>query len=337
MNILKIIFLIALLILTMTLTVFATPLDDGFKAHKQGDMESAAKHFQLAAEQGDMFGQAIIGTMYYRGDGVKQDYVVAAKWLKSAAEQGDRDSQKQFGNMFHNGEGVSQDYVRAYKWLTIAADRGDEDAVPALDQLEPLMTIAQENQGKKLAKEWKEANLIEVPYAVLSGKPSDNYVFELKNRFIRGLPMNRFGAEHGEAISQLYLGLAYLNGVGEPQNNETAIHWIQKAAAQGYQPAQSELALLYYDGVHTTQDHEQAMQWFRKAAEQGNAQAALMLGIGYAKGEGVRQNFVHAYKWLTVSNQLGVRLALEVRNKIQSVMSDDEIKHGQIQAKRWKP
>ncbi|MGL1863960.1 MAG: sel1 repeat family protein [Pseudodesulfovibrio sp.] len=337
MNTLKTISLVALLVLTMAFTAFATPLDDGFKADKQGDMESAVRHFLLAAEQGDMFGQAIIGTMYYHGDGVEQDYTKAAKWLKAAAEQGDEDAQRDYGKMLHKGEGVSQDYVLAYKWLRIATKRRVEDAAEALQQLEPLMTLAQISDGQRLAKDWKDNNLVEVPLAVLSGKPRNSNFFMLKRKFIEALSMFRWSAEQGEPGGQLYLGLAYLNGAGEQQNNEEAIHWIQKAAEQGYQPAQSELSLLYYDGVHATQDYERSMHWARKAADQGNAQAALMLGLGYAKGEGVSQNFVHAYKWLTVSHQLGVDLAVEVRKKIVTVMTEEEIKHGKIQAERWKP
>ncbi|MCL1514572.1 hypothetical protein CPA54_01215 [Parasaccharibacter sp. TMW2.1890] len=33
------------------------------------------------------------------------------------------------------------------------------------------------------------------------------------------------------------MGLVYYNGVTIPKNDKTGLHWFQKAAAQGYQPA----------------------------------------------------------------------------------------------------
>ena len=43
--------------------------------------------FHLAAQQGDAIAQYVLGVMYQRGDGVKQDYVQAYAWLDQAAKQ----------------------------------------------------------------------------------------------------------------------------------------------------------------------------------------------------------------------------------------------------------
>ncbi|GHT32760.1 hypothetical protein AGMMS49592_0010 [Endomicrobiia bacterium] len=40
------------------------------------------------AEQGFAEAQYNLGVMYYKGEGVKQDYKEAIKWFKKAAEQG---------------------------------------------------------------------------------------------------------------------------------------------------------------------------------------------------------------------------------------------------------
>src|SRR5882672_1450316 len=43
---------------------------------------------QAKAEKGDAEAQAELGSRYYHGSGVKQDYEVAVKWFRQSAEQG---------------------------------------------------------------------------------------------------------------------------------------------------------------------------------------------------------------------------------------------------------
>ena len=46
--------------------------------------------------------------MYYKGEGVAQDYQEAVKWYRLAAEQGDEDAQNNLAVMYQNGTGVAQ-------------------------------------------------------------------------------------------------------------------------------------------------------------------------------------------------------------------------------------
>lgn len=43
----------------------------------------------------------------------------------------------------------------------------------------------------------------------------------------------RKAADKGDALGQGLLGSAYRKGLGVPTDREKAIHWLQKAAAQG--------------------------------------------------------------------------------------------------------
>ena len=62
--------------------------------------------------------------MFYKGDGVPQDYAETVRWLRRAAEQGEARAQFNLGHMFHNGEGVAQDYAEAVRWFRRAAGQG---------------------------------------------------------------------------------------------------------------------------------------------------------------------------------------------------------------------
>jgi len=83
--------------------VFAGSFEDGLAAYERGDYSAAGTEFRKAAEQGDLRGQALLGSMYDHGQGVTQDYKEAAKWYRKAAEQGDRLAQYSLGVMYYEG------------------------------------------------------------------------------------------------------------------------------------------------------------------------------------------------------------------------------------------
>jgi len=91
--------------------------------------------------------------MYYRGDGVGQDYKAAVKWYKLAAEQGYDLAQFNLGLMYINGHGVAQDYIRVHMWWNIAASQGDRIAAGHRDNLRDKMTPTEIEMAKKLARE----------------------------------------------------------------------------------------------------------------------------------------------------------------------------------------
>ncbi len=55
----------------------------------------AARWYRLAAAQGHVNAQAVLGRMYLRGEGVPQDRDEARRWLQQAAEQGHGDALEQ--------------------------------------------------------------------------------------------------------------------------------------------------------------------------------------------------------------------------------------------------
>ena len=59
--------------------------------------------------------------MYLQGLGATQDYKTAIKFYTKAAEQGSARAQFNLGMMYYKGQGLSQDYTRANMWWNIAA------------------------------------------------------------------------------------------------------------------------------------------------------------------------------------------------------------------------
>jgi TPR repeat protein len=76
--------------------------------------------------------QHSIGTAYFFGRGVKQDYSQAYVWFLRAAEQGKADAEYCLGVLYDNGNGVTQDNAQAAAWLRKAAEKGNALAQWAL-------------------------------------------------------------------------------------------------------------------------------------------------------------------------------------------------------------
>lgn len=85
---------------------------------------------------------------------------------------------------------------------------------------------------------------------------------------------------------------------------------VQLAASQGNAWAQSDLADFYFDGLVIDADYRTAAFWYQKAAEQGYAPAQTNLGVLYMTGyEGVPPNRAVAVHWFNEAARQGNRAA----------------------------
>jgi TPR repeat protein len=98
--------------------------DAALAAFEKRNYDGAMKLAMPLAEQGDLRAQTLVGQLYYRGRGVKQDDYQAARWFKLAADAGDAAAQLHLGNMYAEGQGVPQDSNEAARWYRRAADQG---------------------------------------------------------------------------------------------------------------------------------------------------------------------------------------------------------------------
>ena len=181
-----------------------------------------------------------LGSKYYYGRGVPQDFTEAVKWYRMAAEKGSADAQYNLGVCYRNGRGVPQDYSEAVKWYRMAAEQGDADAQCFLGYCYK-----------------KEQGVLQ------------DYTAAVK--------WYRKAAEQGNATAQYNLGGCYYEGEGVPQDYNEAVKWYRMAAEKGSASAQYNLGVCYRNGRGVPQDYSEAVKWYRMAAEQGDADAQEML------------------------------------------------------------
>ena len=149
-------------------------------------------------------------------------------------------------------------------------------------------------------------------------------------------------AEADDPVAMRELALAYVNGQGVDQNLEKAEHWIekaaslgdaeaqhemadviratdgdpveafrweQKAAEQGFPPAQNNLAFCFQNGTGTTKNPEKQFFWYQKAAENGITESQHQLAQCFLHGIGTSQDFQQAIYWLQQASDGGHAIA----------------------------
>ena len=67
-------------VVMLATSAFAQDLNKGVDAYNAGDYATALQEFRPLAEQGNASAQNNLGWMYYKGQGVPQDYAEAVKW-----------------------------------------------------------------------------------------------------------------------------------------------------------------------------------------------------------------------------------------------------------------
>ena len=119
------------------------------------------------------------------------------------------------------------------------------------------------------------------------------------------LPSLQSKAEKGDAEAQMNLGIYYYSKSPD-QNIKLGISWIQKAAEQGYFPAEDVLG----DTYAASQNYVEAVKWYQKAAEQQDTAAIEKLSAIYLHGEkGVPQDTDKATEWAQKSaNSVGGKI-----------------------------
>jgi TPR repeat protein len=130
------------------------------------DPSGVIKYFQPYADKGNVNAQLTLGSTYYSGKFVPQDYTKAVKWFRLAAQQGDATAENFLGLMYLNGQGVPENLLLAHMWSNLAAASGKEvmilkrdDLTQMRDKLASQMTPQQVAEAQKMAQDCLAKNL----------------------------------------------------------------------------------------------------------------------------------------------------------------------------------
>ncbi|MBB4633130.1 tetratricopeptide repeat protein [Sphingosinicella soli] len=103
-------------------------LEGAMSAYHAGDYRAARRGFQRLSEHGSAIAETMLGVMYAKGRGVRENRAVAAGWFYRAASRGYGPAQIALSDAFARGSGVSRDARDAYFWALAATTGGDRSA-----------------------------------------------------------------------------------------------------------------------------------------------------------------------------------------------------------------
>ncbi len=292
-----------------------TNYQQGTRLYRPDNAAAALQELKPLAEQGDAEAQFKLGSLYYQGLGVPQDYPEAIKWLRRAADQRHVSAEVVLGNIYANGfqGAIAKDLPQALMWFIFAAAQGDPEALEHRDNLTRRLTPAQIVEAQRMAREYQP----EYAYTKLIGQLT---------------PL----AEKGDSDAQFRLAVMYYHGRGVARDFTKALDLFKKAALQGHPLAQYNVGFMYEKGEGTAQDYAIAAKYYRQSAERGNLLAQYKLGSVYEKGQGVAPDEVQALMWYTLAAIRGDVTAKTARDRVTVWMTPQQVAEAQRLASEFK-
>ena len=132
---------------------------------------------------------------------------------------------------------------------------------------------------------------------------ADLYIQEDKLKKAKPLLLKAAEKEYGYAQYLLAMNFFYY----KHENNEEALHWLERAASNDETYALYQLGLYYSEA----NDLAKALKYYQRAAELNNADALLELYYIYGEGVGVEQDDDKALFFLKKAAESGAQEAIE--------------------------
>ena len=261
-------------------------------ANDSKQMQQARDIYQHLAEKGNRDGQLKLGFMFEQGLGGPVDASIAEKWYSLAANQGQVVAQYLLGHLYQLGTVSGQpDYAEAKKWYSSA----QSNYAPAAVALGFIYdTVDDDYQhalaGYQMAAQQHDANgqfNLGLMYEQGKGRPVD---------FEKAQALYQEAANSGQSKAMVQLAGLLFKGLAGSRDEEQALQWYQKAAKLGDRDALYQLGLLAETGVGTKLDYTEAMHFYQQASDKGNAKAKLALARMYQYGLGIAKDNHQAEK-----------------------------------------
>lgn len=315
------------------------------------------------AKQLDSEAQFKIGLTYAQGLGIKKDLDEAVLWYRMAAEQGHVKAQIILGWIYSHARAreyigwifpsrdfdTSDDLDQAIEWYRKAAEQGDPVAQLNLS-LMSMPCYHKAGERSLQCRETLKSGCEWAKKAADQGNSAAQYNFGLTcSKGEETVQWLLKAAEQGNAAAEYKLGKIYIDGNKDIRKDSIrGIEWIIRAAKRGHPEAikwirppdfnysapsqypqlseirgaewflreeeklsrgnlaeSTQLRILDIGGIDIRQDTNEAVMWWQKIAEQGSPVAQHMLGNMYKKGSGVKEDLVEAVRWYTRAAEQG--------------------------------
>lgn len=263
------------------------------------------------AKAGDAKAQNTVGTWYYSGKHVNQDYTEAVQWWARSAQQGNVLAIGNLGMCYQTGHGVKRDSLRAAGLYIRSIKDGNTALLAQNRQLADngtlfncVFTAYCLKEGIGITVDKAAAADYYAKAANLGSKESQlqaGLLYLNLSDAGKALPMFKMGADRGELTCTYYYGRLVYEGKGTAQDVQLGFDYMLTAAEGGLAAAQHQVALAYFEGKGVTKSADQGIIWLTKAANQDIAAAQYELARRYVSGDGVDADYDQAALWFAVT------------------------------------
>lgn len=248
------------------------------------------------SEDGNVEASLELGSRYYFGNGVEQDYSKAIRYYRRAEIHDDPMAQYSLGVMYTNALGVNQDDNRAFEYYRKSAEQGVGPAMFSLGEMYYYGQGCEKNDQQavywvqKAEKEYKDSNIY-ITLALILKDSKDDAVRDLDRAFEYIQKAVNMGSE----IAFNLMGIFYENGIGIEQDYKKAFKYYSLAAEKGMEDAYINMGAFYQLGYGVEQDYKKAVECFQLGADIGNMYCLNALAMCYKNGQGVEQDYKKAF------------------------------------------
>ena len=233
----------------------------------------------------------ILGEMYLYGEHIEKDYAKALKLLSYSSERGHKNSQRYVGDIYYYGYGVKRDLEKARYWYLKSAESGNNVACSQLGDIFFYGEGVEKDIDKAFYYHKKAAD---------AGRAYDQFMmryyffyetFKKYNNYAQGKEYLEKAAEQGYAPAQRELARYYLTGQFGFQEDKKFVYWINEAANRGDVEAQRILGDAYMhfgDESIFPVSYPDAIEWLEKAFKSGDVKASVLLAEIYSTTDGYK-------------------------------------------------
>ena len=263
-----------------------------------------------------------LGTMYYKGLGVPQDYQKAEMYF-SASQEKIPYSKIYLGNISMYGLGKDIDYERAKEYYTEAMTSRSEFTQAQASYKIALMyekglgtNVDYELAFRNYFNSATKADLADAHYKMgqlletEKFKTNDIGKEQANGCYQKALELYiKAEKEMENKSTELTIGTMYAKGQGVEQNEDKAVEWLTKSAKKDNSIAYQKLSAIYADENSKYFDLNKAVKCLEQSAKIGNHFANYQLGKIYADKDSQFYDLNKAISNLQISAQQGNHFA----------------------------
>lgn len=261
------------------------------------------------AQKGDDKAQNTLGSWYYTGTRVKQDYETALKYWALSAKQNNMEAIGNMAMCYQLGRGTKADSTMAVKLYKKAITGGNkavlQQHIDLADKKNNLFSCVLLHDiyqnGTGVARDQAKA-LQYLKKAAEGGDTNSQRTLALRclneKNTTESAKWFKILADKKDLTGVYYYGYQLYKGMGVTQDKERGIELLKRAATTGHKNAHRMLGAAYYEGDGVEQDYEKAVEHLKVAVTGRLADSQILLAKCYMNGQGVDQNYDLALQWL---------------------------------------